>query len=265
MTGKLYVIGVGPGDPELLTLKAVRILKEVRCICVPKGREEGSSLALSIVQKVLNLDGKEIIEAHFPMRKTKFRAEEQKNRETENTVNKGFTSGLPNSMASELCELETKWQETIETVCSRLNKDIDIAFITIGDPTIYSTFFYLYERLLELNPKLNIEIIPGVSSINASAASAGISLGLANERIVILPANYSGDDLRETLEKFDTIVLMKVHKAFEEVLKTIKETSLLDKATYISRAGFWDEKIYKNIRDVKKEDLNYFSMVIIKK
>ena len=58
MKGKLYVIGVGPGDPELLTLKAVRILKEVKCICVPKGREEGSSLALSIVKKAVNMDGK---------------------------------------------------------------------------------------------------------------------------------------------------------------------------------------------------------------
>ncbi|MBA3071074.1 MAG: hypothetical protein FP829_02750, partial [Nitrospirae bacterium] len=71
MTGKFYVIGVGPGDPELLTLKALRILKAVPCICVPKGREEGSSLALSIVKKALSLDNKEIIEAYFPMRKTR--------------------------------------------------------------------------------------------------------------------------------------------------------------------------------------------------
>ncbi|HAK88632.1 MAG TPA: precorrin-2 C(20)-methyltransferase, partial [Nitrospiraceae bacterium] len=128
MTGKLYVIGVGPGDPELLTLKAVRVLREVPCICVPKGREEGNSLALSIVQKAriegLTLEGKEIIEAHFPMRKTR------------------------NNQESENCELDTKWQETIETVYSRLNKGIDMAFITIGDPTIYSTFFYLYDKLL---------------------------------------------------------------------------------------------------------------------
>jgi precorrin-2/cobalt-factor-2 C20-methyltransferase len=70
-SGKLHVIGVGPGDPELLTIKGMRILNEVSCVCVPKGREEGNSLALSIVKRIVNLKGKEIIEAYFPMKKTK--------------------------------------------------------------------------------------------------------------------------------------------------------------------------------------------------
>ena len=244
MTGKLYVIGVGPGDPELLTLKAVRVLREVPCICVPKGREEGNSLALSIVQKAriegLTLEGKEIIEAHFPMRKTR------------------------NNQESENCELDTKWQETIETVYSRLNKGIDMAFITIGDPTIYSTFFYLYDKLLALNPELNIEIVPGVSSINTAAAKAGMSLALADEKIAILPATYT-EDIKETLERFDTIVLMKVHKVFGNVAKILSETGLTDKAVYISRAGMDDERIFRNILDIKESDLDYFSLMIIKK
>ncbi|WP_333652671.1 precorrin-2 C(20)-methyltransferase [Dissulfurispira sp.] len=246
MTGKFYVIGVGPGDPELLTLKAVRILKEVQCICVPKGREEGSSLALSIVEKALNLDGKEIIEAHFPMRKTKTN-----------------TPALQYSNAPD-CELDTKWQETIETVYSRLNKGTDMAFITIGDPTIYSTFFYLYDKLLELNPELSIEIIPGVSSINTAAARANLSLSLADEKIAILPATYT-DNIKETLERFDTIVLMKVHRVFDRVLTILNEMNLTNNAVYVSRAGMDDEKIFKNIRDIKEGDLNYFSVVIIKK
>ena len=240
MRGKLYAIGVGPGDPELLTLKALRILKGVPCICVPKGREEGSSLALSIVQKALSLEGKEIIEAHFPMRKTK-------------------TSRQP-----EDSELDNKWAETVKNILSRLNKGIDVAFITLGDPAIYSTFFYLYDRLLESNPELKIDIIPGVSSINASAAKAKISLGLADEKIAILPANYI-ENLKETLEKFDTVVLMKVNKVFEGIMHTLTEMNLLNNAIYISRAGMEDEKVFKNINSVKEEDLNYFSMIIVKK
>ncbi|MDP3297637.1 MAG: precorrin-2 C(20)-methyltransferase [Thermodesulfovibrionia bacterium] len=274
MTGKLYVVGVGPGDPELLTLKAVRILREVKCICVPKSREEGSSLALSIVKKAINIDGKEIIEAYFPMRKTK---DSNKSQVTSNELkNKKYPEDL--SLVTEPalslskghsslpldCELDTKWQETIDAVYSRLDKGIDTAFITIGDPTIYSTFFYLHDGLLDLNPELNIEIIPGVSSINASASRAKISLSLADERIAILPANYT-TDLKNALERFDTVVLMKVHKVFRNILNVLNETELLNKAVYISKVGMEDERIIKNIRDVKEEDLNYFSMVIIRK
>ena len=236
MKGTLYVIGVGPGDPELLTLKAARVLREVRCICVPKGREEGSSLALSIVERALDLDGKEIVEAHFPMKKTK----------------------TPDG------ELDAKWDATVRAVQERLQRGSDVAFITIGDPTIYSTFFYLYDRLLETDPALQIEIIPGVSSINASAARAKVSLGLADEKIAILPATYT-DDLREVLEKFDTVVLMKVHKVFDEVRAVLDGMGLADKAVYVSRAGMADERIFGDIREVRESDRNYFSMLIVRK
>jgi len=240
MTGTLYVIGIGPGDPELMTLKAVRILREVPCICVPKGREEGSSLALSVVQKAINLEGKEIIEAHFPMKKTK-----------------------DNGLAATQCELDTKWQGTVEAILGRLVKGINMAFITNGDPTIYSTFFYLYDSLLELNPDLHIEIIPGVSSINAASARAKVSLSLADEKIAILPATYI-TDIDMLLEQFDSIVLMKVHRVFDKILRTLEQRNLVNKATYIVKAGMKDEKIFKNIKDVKLEDLNYFSVLIIK-
>jgi len=238
MTGTLYVIGVGPGDPELLTLKAVRILKTVKCICVPKGREEGSSMALNIIKKIISTKNKELIEAHFPMRKTK--------------------------ASAHACELDTKWNETVETVLGILNSGTDMAFITIGDPTIYSTFFYLYDRLLELNPVLSIEIIPGISSITASAAQAGISLGLADEKIAVLPATYA-NDIGMVLEHFDTVILMKVHKVFDQVLAMLDAAGLTGKAIYISRTGMDDEQVVRDIGTLRGKELNYFSMVIIKK
>ena len=241
MAGKLSVIGIGPGDPELLTLKAVRIIKESPVLCVPKGREEGSSLALSIVEKAVRLDGKEIIEAHFPMRKTR---------------DVGARRAVP--------LLDAKWHEIAETILSKLRKGTDVAFLTLGDPTIYSTFFYLYDRLLELHPGLSIEIIPGVSSINASAARANISLGLGNDRIAILPANYL-DNLRATLEAFDTVVLMKVNKVLGEIIKLLEEMNLIGNAVCVSRAGMEDETIYRDITKIKQEGLNYFSMVIVRK
>ncbi len=239
MSGKLFVIGVGPGDPELLTLKAVSILKQVPCIVVPKGREEGSSLALSIVRRVLPLDGKEIVEAHFPMVKTASNAE----------LNH---------------ELDAKWHETVEAVLNRVDRGLDVAFITIGDPGIYSTYFYLHDRLLERKPSLTIEIVPGISSINASAARAGHSLGLGNDKIAILPANYM-DNLEETLEKFDTVVLMKVSKVFGAVRDILVRMGLAAGATYIVRAGMDDERIERDILKVRDEDLSYFSLLIVRK
>jgi precorrin-2/cobalt-factor-2 C20-methyltransferase len=236
--GRLYAVGIGPGDPELMTLKAVRILKQVRCVFVPKGREEGASLALSIVRKILSLDNKEIVEAYFPMKKT--------------------------MGSADAGELDIKWNETVDAVLGRLDRGMDAAFITIGDPAIYSTFFYLYDRLLELKPALHIEIVPGISSINAAAARAGLHLGLGNDRIAVLPANYL-DSLQETLEKFDTVVLMKVSKVFDTVRDTLIAMGLAAGAAYIARAGMEDERIHKDIRMVKEEDLNYFSLVIVRK
>lgn len=236
--GTVYVIGVGPGDPELLTVKAVRILREVPVICVPKGREEGSSLALSIVQKAVSLEGKEIVEAHFPMTKTR----------------------TPESSR----DLEVKWHETAEAILSRTATGRDLAFITLGDPTIYSTFFYLYDRLTGLDPALHVEIVPGVSSITAAAARAGVPLGLADEKIAIVPATYVSR-LKETIREFDTVVCMKVHRVFDRIMGDLAELDLIDKAIYVAKTGMKGERVVRNLREVKEEDLTYFSMILIRK
>lgn len=246
MLGRLRVIGIGPGDPELLTLKAVRIIKESEVICVPKGRAEGNSLALSIVEKAVDLGGKEIIEAHFPMMKTMEKCE----------------SGEAGKRGSK--ELDEKWDEAVTAISDTLNKGVDAAFLTLGDPAIYSTFFYLYDKLLEAMPGLNIEIVPGISSINASASRLNMSLGLGNDRIAVLPANYM-DDLHATLEKFDTVVLMKVNKVFNEIHGILAEMDIVKNAVCVSRVGMEDEKIFRDIRDIKQDELNYFSMVIVRK
>lgn len=249
MTGKLYVIGVGPGDPELLTLKAARIIKAVPVLFVPKGREEGTSLALSIIKGALPVEGKEIVELHFPMVKT--------------APHPGPLPRGEREIAAS-ADLDVKWSEAVSAVLQTLEKGTDAAFITIGDPAIYSTFFYLYDRLLEQNPMLDIEIVPGISSINAAAARAGMYLGLGNDRIAVLPANYL-DSLEETLEKFDTVVLMKVNKVFNSVRDTLMKLKLAAGAVYVARAGMDDERILKDITKVQAEDLNYFSLVIVRK
>ncbi len=237
MAGTLYVIGIGPGDPELLTLKAARILGQVGVICVPKGKEEGASLALSIVRKAVSIEGKEVVEAFFPMKKA------------DKTV-----KGL---------ELDARWDEAVAAILGRLGRGVDVAFITIGDPALYSTFFYLYDKLLEASPGVRIEIIPGVSSINASASRARISLALGEERIAILPGSCL-DSLGVVLEQFDTVVLMKVYKVFDRIVATLADCGLLGQAVYVSRLGMADELVCTDLAGLKMRDLDYFSLVIVK-
>lgn len=238
MKGRFYVVGVGPGDPELLTIKGARILKEVGCICVPKGRQAGSSLALSIAGKAVDLSGKEIVETYFPMTKT---------------VGPDGGDGL-----------ERQWQAAVAAITDRIDKGIDTAFITIGDPAIYSTFFYVCDRLLAARPGLQIEIVPGISSVNASAASAGLSLGLGDDRIAILPANYLAD-IDGVLDQFSTVVLMKVHTVFKEVVARLADLDLLDQAVYVARAGMEDEIVHRNLASIEAQDLDYFSLIIVRK
>ena len=246
--GKIYAVGVGPGDPELLTLKAIRILGRCGAIAVPKGRREGESMALRIIAQAVDLDGKEILDIHFPMVK---------------------------DLSPEALEPAAK------TLLDVVNKGKDLAFVTLGDPSIYSTFFRLRQALLLLEPALDVEIIPGITAITAAAARAGQGLALSGEKIAIVPAYYSSeeaaseeagpsgktgramDGLRDILGRFECVALMKVHSVFPEVKKLLEETGLIDKAVYVCRAGFLNGEIIKPVRQVEEKDLDYFSTIII--
>ena len=106
--------------------------------------------------------------------------------------------------------------------------------------------------------------MPGISSINASAARAGISLASGDERIAILPANYVSD-LTNVFQRFDTVVLMKVYRVSAEVRKALADLGLLDKAVYVSRAGMADEMVCADLNSLNSDALDYFSLIIVKK
>jgi precorrin-2/cobalt-factor-2 C20-methyltransferase len=236
MTGTLYVIGIGPGDPELLTLKAVKILRDVPCIFFPKGKEEGISLARSIVEGVIDLSQKELYELHFPMAKKQ-----------------------GNKFSRELTE---RWDEIGSAITGILAQGKDAAFLTLGDPCIYSTYFYIH-GLLQKGSRIQIEIIPGISSINLAFSQIKQPMALADEAFVVIPAAY-WESFEPLLANFHTIVFMKVHKVFYQLRELLSQKGLLRNAWYLSKLGMKGERIIKDLREVTDEDLNYFSMVILK-
>ncbi|MEE8185240.1 MAG: precorrin-2 C(20)-methyltransferase [Thermodesulfobacteriota bacterium] len=233
----LYGVGIGPGDPELMTLKAVRVLKGVDVIAVPKSKEEATSLALDIIRGVIDLKDKEVVELIFPMKRNQM-------------------------------ELIEAWEESRRQVIERLEGSRDVAFITIGDPLFHSTFIYLLEALCRESPEdrfYNIEVIPGVSSINAASALSCTPLAKSGERMAIIPATYGYEKLKETIEEFDTVVLLKANKAIGGIITVLEESGLKENAVFVSRAGLAGERVTRDLDSLKGKELDYFSIIIIKK
>jgi len=231
---RVYAVGVGPGDPELLTRKAERILRQVPVICAPAASAGDSSHALSIVEPFLDRSRQEVIVQVFPMRKDQ--------------------EGL-----------EDFWSEAAGTVVAHIGEGRDVAFITIGDPFLYSTFLYLYRILRERHPEIPIEAVPGVSSITAAAVAAGIPLAAASERIAVLPATFEEEKLRGTLLDFDTVILMKVNRVFDRIYALLQELGLEGKGAFVSRAGTGEERVVFDLGSLVGKKLDYLSLLIVKK
>jgi len=244
MKGTFYIIGIGPGDPELLTQKAVRLLKECQVICVPKGTKAGKSVALSIVEQAVSMENKEILEIHFPMEKIKM--DDERNP-----------------------RLIEAWILAAGAVAEKLTKGQDVAFPTLGDPTFYSTAFHLsgamQEVFLNNNDKtISVVVVPGVTSVSASAAAAGMPLCLGDERVAVLPATYEKEQLIEVFFSFDTVVLMKVHKVMDKVIIILRDLGLLETAIIIEKAGMKDQRVMKASEAIG-QNLHYFSTMIVRK
>jgi precorrin-2/cobalt-factor-2 C20-methyltransferase len=231
---RIYAVGVGPGDPELLTRKAERIIRSVPVICTPTGTADASSYALSIVEQFIDRKRQEVLVQVFPMQKDQ--------------------GGL-----------DEFWDKAAAEVAERVRQGLDVAFITIGDPFLYSTFLYLYRIFQEKYPHIPIEIVPGISSINAAAVAAGLPLGMAAERIAILPATYEDDELRRTLKEFDTVVLMKVNRVFDRVYALLAELGLERQAVFVRRVGSSEQEVVFDLATLVGQKLDYLSMLIVKK
>ena len=231
--GRLYGVGVGPGDPELVTLKARRVLQSVPLVCVPQSDTSVDSFALSIAREFIDTERQEILRFPFPTDDAEGAAE--------------------------------VWERAAETLAGRLQQGPDAAFITEGDPMLFSTFSYVLESLQANHPEIAVEIIPGVSSVMAAAARASVPLVTHGQRLAILPAVYGIDDLREAIANYDTIVLMKVNRVLLDALANLESLGLAGKGIYVRRATTAREQVVQDLRQLTEEDLDYFSLLIIKR
>ena len=231
--GCLYGVGVGPGDPELLTLKALRIIQAAPVVCVPQSETRTDSYALGIVREYLDTDKQEILRLPFPV-------------------------DDPEGAAS-------VWRSGADTLAQRLYRGQDVAFVTEGDPMFFSTFAYVLEAITAEHPSIPVEIVPGVSSIMAAAASSGVPLVTHGQRLAVLPAVYGIDDLSEAIASYDTIVLMKVNRELLQTLDHLETLGLAGKTVYVRRVTTPGEKVIGDVSQLTQEDIDYFSLLIVKR
>jgi precorrin-2/cobalt-factor-2 C20-methyltransferase len=231
--GTLYGVGVGPGAPDLVTLRAVNVLRAVPVIAIPRRSAFSPSLAWEIVKATVGeVPGQERLFLTFPMTKDPER-------------------------------LRPAWDAALTEIGNRLARGLSVAFITEGDPLVYSTFIYLLRAAQRRWVDIRIEVVPGVSSITAVPAAVGIPLADGLERIAILPATYGVEDLCQVLEVFDTTILMKVGSVMPAVVEAVERRGLLGRAVYVSKATTSAERVVRDLREIRNERCDYFSTVVV--
>lgn len=231
LIGTFYGIGVGPGDPELLTVKAINALKKIDVLIAPKTEKKSDSVALSIAQPHLK-PSVEIIYRTFPMVK-------------------------------DFAESTEIFEEHKTEILRLLRGGKNVGFATLGDPMFYSTYIYIF-RLLE-PCGVKIVTIPGVPAFLAIAAQIGRPLAFGNDILTIIPATADRDAIKTSLDRADSTVLMKVYKNFPEVVEELANHGMIDEAVLVSRCGLDDERIIRDVVAHKDEVLNYLSTILTRR
>ena len=230
---KLFCVGCGPGDPDLVTLRAIELIKNTDIIFTPTAREGKPSIALSVVQKYIT-KSTEIVTLTFPMLKD-----------------------------FEL--LRDHWKKNTEKIVKR------VAYLTIGDPALYSTWIYIQRELEKTYPEIEIDIVPGITSFSAFAAKAKLSLAEGDQTVGIIPACYDLSKVKHAAESCDTLIFLKDGRYFDSVIEMLsdagfKEDSIIAIAQDLSSDG--EVMLLKKLEDLRKSKgttQKYFSVMVARK
>jgi len=229
--GVFYGVGVGPGDPELMTMKAVRLIQQCDLVTYLSS-ENGNSMARTIAASAL---------------KDRIRPGQQEQ-----------------AIVMPMCEsrevANSVYDEASRLIAGHLDKGEQVVFLCQGDPFFFGSFSYLYDRLAD---NYQVEIVPGISSINASAALCGKPLGLLAENIAIISGRRGSDDILQTLRQFDNVAIMKPGRRRAELLALIERANRIDDCCYIEYAGHENQRIVHDIRTLDSRPGPYFSLFLI--
>ncbi|MGI8383911.1 precorrin-2 C(20)-methyltransferase [Robertmurraya sp. P23] len=233
MLGTLYGLGVGPGDPELITVKAFRRLKESPVIAYPKKQRGSKSYAHKIIDVYFQPEEKEMLGLVFPMTKD------------------------PDI-------LEKKWTETVELVWEKVQQGKDVAFVTEGDPLLYSTFIHMMRLMQEKHPEVPIEVVPGISSFNGAASRLGIALADGDDHIAIVPARDNYETMKKVIQENHCVIFIKVAKVIDVMLHVLRDLDLLHKASVVTKVTS-DEEIIWNAAELDGAELEYLTLMVVRK
>ena len=227
---KFYGIGVGPGDPELLTIKAAKILSQIDVILLPQTKEGKKGVAYTIIEAYLKNDLKHIY-VNFPMVKDE---------------NIFIEAG----------------KEAAKEVEAHIRSGKNVAFVTLGDPSVYSSYGYIVKALCKDIP---IETIPGITSFCASAAMINQPLVEKDEILSIIPMNATDDQIQKALEASDAFAFMKIYNRENRVLHHLNAYQMTDNSVLIKRCGFQDSQVEANIEENLLKNKEYLTLVLSRK
>jgi len=231
--GTLYGIGIGPGDPELITLKGARLISACRNLFVPKARTASESVALAIARPLVG-SGVRIEELLFPM-------------------------------TADRKKLAERWDAAAARVAAVLAAGEDACFLTLGDPLLYSTYIYLLRALRQIIPDLNAVTVPGITAFGAAAALTDFPVGEGREPVTIVPAADDLTAVQRALTAGGTVVLMKIGKRLPEVLDLLEEKGLLESSVFVSHATMAEQRIETDLRRLKADgpEAGYLSIILV--
>lgn len=226
---KFYGIGVGVGDPEMITVKAVNILKKIDIVLIPNAGRDYTSTAYNIAKEYLKKDVK-LINIEF-------------------------------SMNPKLEERKKERKKNAGIVEKYLKKNKNVAFLTIGDPMVYSTYIYLLENI---SSEYQVQTISGISSFADISSRFNIPLVIGNETLKILPL-HKNCDIGKEIETADNVVIMKVALKFKELKKVLKETNNENNIILVCESGKEKERVYFDLNEIDEDNVPYFSTLLLKK